>query len=292
MCGTCGCGEDDGPRFTRLDRPPQPHAHEHPRGHRHEHVHEQGHPHPHPHERDLGGADGAGGPHLVRLEQQVLGRNDALAARNRADFAARGLVVVNLMSSPGSGKTTLLERTVREVGRPVVVVEGDQETVVDAERIRAAGVPVVQVNTGSGCHLDAAMLQRGVAELDPPDGTLVVVENVGNLVCPALFDLGETRRVVVMSVPEGDDKPGKYPHMFRTADLVLVNKVDLLPYVTFDLPACVAQLRRLRPDVTVLAVSATRGDGMADWLAWLGRAADPTGNVTRTSIDSPAPTGV
>ena len=166
----------------------------------------------------------------IVLEERVLGRNDALAARNRTDLAGRGVVAVNLMSSPGSGKTTLLERTVRELSarqcgaeRRIAVVEGDQETLLDAERIRATGCPVVQINTGEGCHLDAAMLSRAVAELDPPAGSLLFVENVGNLVCPALFDLGETVRVVIMSTPEGADKPAKYPHMFRTADLVLIN---------------------------------------------------------------------
>jgi hydrogenase nickel incorporation protein HypB len=153
--------------------------------------------------------------------------------------------------------------------RPVAVREGDQETALDADRIRATGAPVVQINTGTGCHLDAAMVARGLAELDPPGGALLFVENVGNLVCPALFDLGEAARVVVMSVPEGDDKPAKYPHMFRTADLVLVNKVDLLPHVTFDIGRCAERIRRLRRDAEVLAVSATRGDGLADWYAWL-----------------------
>ncbi|SFL05711.1 hydrogenase nickel incorporation protein HypB [Geodermatophilus ruber] len=273
MCRTCGCG-DDGARLTRLDAGPSA-AHD-PAHH--------GHPH-HAPEVD-------GGSRTVRLEEAVLSRNEELAAGNRAEFAARGLVVVNLMSSPGSGKTTLLERTIRTLGRPVGVVEGDQETVVDAERVRAAGAPVVQVNTGSGCHLDAGMLHRAMAALDPADGTLVVVENVGNLVCPALFDLGETCRAVVMSVPEGEDKPAKYPHMFRTADVVLVNKVDLLPYVSFDLARCLDLLRRLRPEITVLPVSATRGDGMADWLGWLRTRAAAAVGPALPVIDSPARPGV
>jgi hydrogenase nickel incorporation protein HypB len=178
------------------------------------------------------------------------------------------------MSSPGSGKTTLLERTVRELSsgepaRPVYVVEGDQETLLDAERIRATGRPVVQINTGTGCHLDAGMLWRAVVELDPAPGALVFVENVGNLVCPALFDLGETRRVVVMSVTEGVDKPLKYPHMFATADLVLVNKTDLLPYVDFDLGRCADNVRTVNANATLIHVSATRGDGLDTWYAWL-----------------------
>jgi hydrogenase nickel incorporation protein HypB len=243
MCGTCGCGLAD------LD---------HDLDHEHDHDHDHGHPHEH---------------RVVDLEERILGHNDDLAAGNRAELAGRGIVAVNVMSSPGSGKTTLLERTVRELlpHRPVAVLEGDQETALDADRIRGTGAPVVQINTGTGCHLDAAMVRRGLAELDPPDGALLFVENVGNLVCPALFDLGEAARVVVMSVPEGDDKPAKYPHMFRTADLVLVNKVDLLPYVTFDVDRCAERIRRLARDVEVLPVSATRGDGLADWYAWLGR---------------------
>jgi hydrogenase nickel incorporation protein HypB len=281
MCGTCGCDDVDGPRFTRMDGGESRHPHPHPHP-------PEGHAHPpesraHPPE---------GGDRTVLLEQKVLSRNDDLAAGNRSEFLRRDWFVVNLMSSPGSGKTTLLERTIREFGGPVSVIEGDQETVVDAERIRAAGAPVVQVNTGAGCHLDAAMLRRGMAELGPADGSLVVVENVGNLVCPALFDLGESCRVVVMSVPEGDDKPEKYPHMFRTADLVVINKVDLLPYVSFDLPRCVDQLNRLRPSVTVLPLSATRGDGVAAWLDWLAVRSAPRGSVTPSSIDSRSRSGV
>ena len=242
MCATCGCGSES-PRFTTFGAA----------GFR------QGHGHGHGH-----------ASRTVVLEERVLARNDLLAAENRRLLAERGVVAVNLMSSPGSGKTTLLARTVRELApRPMAVVEGDQETLLDAERIRATGCPVVQINTGEGCHLDAAMLRRGVAELDPPAGSLLLVENVGNLVCPALFDLGETVRVVVMSTPEGADKPAKYPHMFRTADLVLVNKVDLIPYVDFDPQRCTEAIRRVNPGARVLLVSATSGAGLADWYAWL-----------------------
>jgi hydrogenase nickel incorporation protein HypB len=251
MCGTCGC-DGAGPRLTPLGAPHHDADHDH---HHHDH--------------------GLTGRTIV-LEERVLGRNDALAARNRTDLAGRGVVAVNLMSSPGSGKTTLLERTVRELSarqsgaeRRIAVVEGDQETLLDAERIRATGCPVVQINTGEGCHLDAAMLSRAVAELDPPAGSLLFVENVGNLVCPALFDLGETVRVVIMSTPEGADKPVKYPHMFRTADLVLINKVDLLPYVQFDPQRCAEAIRRVNPGARVLLVSATSGTGLADWYSWL-----------------------
>ena len=262
MCGTCGCDEDAGPRYTTLSGNPAPSDHAHDQHAHDEHAgHRIGHSHP----------DEPGTARTVLLEQRVLSRNDQLAQLNRAALEAGGIVAINVMSSPGSGKTTLLERTIRDLGgtTPVVVLEGDQETVLDAQRIRAAGAPVVQVNTGSGCHLDAGMLARGLARLDPPPGSLLFVENVGNLVCPALFDLGESGRVVVMSVTEGDDKPVKYPHMFRTADLVLINKTDLLPYVDFDLPRCTDQIHGLRPGVEVLPVSATRGEGMADWYRWL-----------------------
>jgi hydrogenase nickel incorporation protein HypB len=242
VCATCGCADGTEVRVTG------PHD---------DHDH-----HDHPHR-------------TVPLEQRVLARNDELAGANRAWLAERDILAVNLMSSPGSGKTTLLERTIRDLlgGRgpatAVSVVEGDQETLFDAERIRATGCPVVQVNTGAGCHLDAAMLAAALRGLEPPDGSVVFVENVGNLVCPALFDLGEAHRAVIMSTTEGADKPLKYPHMFRTADIVLLNKVDLLPYLEFDPAAFLGYLRRVNPGVEVAQVSATRGDGMDAWYRWL-----------------------
>jgi hydrogenase nickel incorporation protein HypB len=244
MCTTCGCDGTER-RMTVLEGAVNEHGHGHGHGH---------------------------GPRArtVTLEERVLAKNDGLAEANRCFLAERGVLAVNLMSSPGSGKTTLLERTVRELaGQPVAVVEGDQETLLDAERISATGCPVVQINTGEGCHLDATMLRRGLAELDPAPGSLVFVENVGNLVCPALFDLGESIRVVVMSVTEGEDKPAKYPHIFRTADLVLLNKVDLLPHVDFDTDRWSDQLRRLNPGARVLPLSARTGEGLDGWLGWL-----------------------
>ena len=217
--------------------------------------------------------DGTGHSHgrTVTLEAKVLARNDELAGRNRDWLAGRDVLAVNLMGSPGAGKTTLLERTAADLAGELVigVVEGDQETTLDADRMRAAGCRVVQVNTGTGCHLDAVMVRDALAGLDPPRGSVVVIENVGNLVCPALFDLGEGHRVVLASVTEGADKPVKYPHMFRSADLVLVTKTDLLPYLDFDLPRCRADLATVSPGATVLPVSARAGDGLAAWYDWL-----------------------
>ncbi|HET7386965.1 MAG TPA: hydrogenase nickel incorporation protein HypB [Nocardioidaceae bacterium] len=232
MCSNCGCGDSD-VRVTAPD------------GHTHTHT--------------------------LDLEIAVLAKNDELAAANRAWLHEWSLTMVNVMSSPGAGKTTLLEHTIGSFPQPVGVIEGDQETSYDAQRIRQAGALAVQVNTGTGCHLDAAMTRHALDELAPEAGSLVIVENVGNLVCPALFDLGEAAKVVVISVTEGDDKPLKYPHMFTAADLVLVNKTDLLPYVDFDLGRLTADARRLNPDVEVLAVSARTGENTAAWHTWLDR---------------------
>jgi len=211
---------------------------------------------------------------IVDLEARVLAKNDARAAQNRAWLAERRILALNLVSSPGAGKTTLLVRTIRDLAAaatltPICVIEGDQETARDAERIRATGAAAVQVNTGTGCHLDAEMVARGLTALDPPAGSLLMIENVGNLVCPALFDLGERAKVVVLSVTEGDDKPLKYPHMFRAAALVLVHKIDLLPYVDFDVSAALDRAHHVNPRLTALTVSAKTGEGLADWYAWI-----------------------
>jgi hydrogenase nickel incorporation protein HypB len=213
----------------------------------------------------------------VELQQKVLAKNDQLADGNRQWLRERGILAVNLMSSPGAGKTTLLERTSKAVAgnMSISVIEGDQESALDANRIQAAGSRVVQINTGVGCHLDASMVARGLRSLDPPGGSIVVIENVGNLVCPALFDLGEAAKVVLASVTEGADKPLKYPHMFRQADLVLLNKTDLLPYVDFDLRQYMSDLRRAAPDALLLQLSATTGDGVQGWYDWLRRRIPP-----------------
>ena len=211
------------------------------------------------------------GRRRVSLEQNLLAKNDALAAVNRARCAEQGWLALNLVSSPGSGKTTLLEATIlRLQGRvPVVVIEGDQQTSQDADRIKAAGAPAVQIITGKVCHLDAHMVGHALAVLAPPAGAVVMIENVGNLVCPAAFDLGEAHKVVILSVTEGEDKPLKYPDMFAAADLMLLNKVDLLPYLRFDVERCVAHARRVNPGIEVLRVSAQTGEGLEDWLRWV-----------------------
>jgi hydrogenase nickel incorporation protein HypB len=271
------------------------HAHDHHgHDHHHDHVHDD-HSHDHHHEHhhhgrehrhdDRHGPDnghaghahadhGPGHPRdIVELEAQVFAKNDALAAKNRAWFAGREILAVNLVSSPGAGKTTLLERTIRDLGQelPLFVLEGDQATANDGARIRAAGAPVVQINTGTGCHLEADMVARGLMALKPQAGAVVLIENVGNLVCPAMFDLGERAKIAVLSVTEGEDKPLKYPHMFRAAEVMILNKIDLLPYVDFDAERAIAYAREVNPDITVLRVSARSGEGLDAWYDWLRR---------------------
>ncbi len=209
----------------------------------------------------------------IALELSLLAKNDRLAVANREWLAQRDVLALNLVSSPGSGKTSLLERSIRDLkGRVVLnVIEGDQATVNDAQRIRAAGCRAIQINTGTGCHLEADMLARGLEQLDPPQGSVVMIENVGNLVCPALFDLGERAKVVILSVTEGEDKPLKYPHMFKASRLMLLNKIDLLPYLRFDVEKCLACAREVNPDIEILQVSAQSGEGMDAWYDWLDR---------------------
>jgi hydrogenase nickel incorporation protein HypB len=208
---------------------------------------------------------------MVRIEQDILSKNNTYAEANRRRFAEHGQFVVNLVSSPGSGKTTLLTRSIELLkGRlPIAVVEGDQQTSNDAERIRATGVRAIQVNTGKGCHLDAHMVGHALEHLAPVDDSLLLIENVGNLVCPAGFDLGEAHKVVVLSVTEGEDKPLKYPDMFHAAALMILNKTDLLPHLDFDVEACIANARRVNPAIEVMQLSARSGEGMQAWLDWL-----------------------
>ena len=252
MCRTCGCSAEENSE---------------PISYRHDHTGEHVHDHAHGHEH----GPRTEGTVVLPLAQRVLERNDELAADNRRRLLTAGIFAVNLMSGPGAGKTTLLERTLRDLGSDleISVIEGDQATDHDAARIRAAGGRAIQINTGAGCHLDAAMVARALDELDPARGSVVVIENVGNLVCPALFDLGERAKVVVVSVTDGDDKPLKYPHMFRASDLMLLNKIDLLPHVRFDPDHCLAYARAVNPRLQVLHVSATQGDGLRGWYGWL-----------------------
>jgi hydrogenase nickel incorporation protein HypB len=274
MCTTCGCGADqvaiDGAAVTPHEHahgPADHHGHDHDHHHGDGHAHGDDHAHSHEHHSH---APGTSASRMVQIEQDILAKNDGFAARNRRRFADLGVFALNLGSSPGSGKTTLLCRTITELrDLPVSVIEGDQQTTNDAERIRASGAPAVQVNTGKGCHLDAHMVGHALEKLPLVPGQLLMIENVGNLVCPAGFDLGEAHKVVILSVTEGEDKPLKYPHMFRAADLMILNKIDLLPYLQFDVQAAIANARRVHPKIRVLQLSATTGQGMADWLAFL-----------------------
>ena len=207
----------------------------------------------------------------ISLEQNILKKNNLIAAQNRNWFQAYNILALNLVSSPGAGKTTLLTRTIKDLQSeiPLSVIEGDQETVNDAQKIRETGCRVVQINTGTGCHLEANMVQRGCQEINPPPHSLVMIENVGNLVCPALFDLGEYAKVAILSVTEGDDKPLKYPHMFRASKVMILTKIDLLPYVQFNVDHCLEYARQVNPDLTIFQVSAMTGNGLNNWYEWL-----------------------
>lgn len=293
MCNVCGCGQGE----TRIEGQEFDHAHPHGQVHHHAHadgtlhspvhvryehdhvcLHAAGVPHVHP-AGDLhyglgpahAHAPGLSQARMVRIEQDILARNNAYAAENRRWFAEHGIFAVNLVSSPGSGKTTLLVKTIAALQGevPVAVIEGDQQTSMDADRIRATGAAAIQVNTGKGCHLDAHMIAHALQRLNPPDDSLLMIENVGNLVCPASFDLGEAHKVVILSVTEGEDKPLKYPDMFHAADLMLLNKADLLPYLSFDVARCLEYARRINPRLEVIELSAASGEGMQAWLDWL-----------------------
>src|SRR3989339_1678379 len=284
MCVTCGCGEGE----VRMEGEAAAHVHVHvyvhadgPRHvHEHTHAHEQAQPHAHAHQHEHehthdpapahSHAPGVPPARMVQIEQDILAKNNAYAARNRQALAERGMFALNLVSSPGSGKTTLLCKTITLLGAtPVAVIEGDQQTSQDADRIRASGAQAIQINTGKGCHLDAHMVGHAMAQLKLADDALLLIENVGNLVCPAAFDLGEAHKVVVLSVAEGEDKPIKYPDMFRAASLMLLNKIDLLPHLSYDVDAAIGYARRVNPQIRVIQLSATSGEGMGEWLAYL-----------------------
>ncbi len=253
MCTTCGCGSGE----TRIDGV----------------AHDQAHGYTPA--RSL--APGLPRARRVSIEQNLLAKNDAYAGENRQRLTAARVFALNLVSSPGSGKTSLLVKTIAQFGHrfPIAVIEGDQQTSQDAERIRATGAAAIQINTGKGCHLDAHMVGHAVAQLELADHSVLMIENVGNLVCPAAFDLGEAHKVVILSVTEGEDKPIKYPDMFRAASLMLLNKCDLLPHLDYDVDAAIAYARQVNPGIEVIRVSAKSGEGMAEWLAWIeaGRAA-------------------
>lgn len=268
MCSTCGCSDAAETRLTVFSGDHKAgHSHNHDGEHHHDHSHgghehhhhDHNEPHEHAHSRTL------------QLEQDILAKNNHLAEHNRGWLEGREILAFNLMSSPGAGKTSLLERTIRELGAeiPICVVEGDQETTLDAERIGATGCRTIQINTGSGCHLDAAMIADALKRLKPPSGSVLMIENVGNLVCPALFDLGESARIVIASVTEGEDKPLKYPHMFREADVIILNKIDLLPYVPFNVDRCIGYARQINPALKVIQLSVLKGDGMDEWYSFL-----------------------
>ncbi len=251
MCAICGCGHPE----TGMHSPDHRHNHDHP----HAPVHPV-------HAHDSGAE-----ARRITVEQDILAKNAAFAAGNRQRFAQRGVFALNLLSSPGSGKTTLLARTVQALHGefPVAVIGGDQYTAHDAERIQAAGAPAVQINTGKGCHLDAHGVGHALEQLPLPEGGILFIENVGNLVCPADFDLGEAHKVVVLSVTEGEDKPLKYANLFAAAGLLLLNKMDLLPYVDFDVARCLDYARRVNRDIQILPLSARTGEGLDAWLDWL-----------------------
>ncbi len=269
MCTTCGCGEGE----TRIEGHAHDHGHHH---HDHEHTHKHEHPHGEPH-HDYGQgpahahAPGLSQTRMVQIEADILGKNNEYAAANRRWFAEHRVLALNLVSSPGSGKTTLLTRSIDDMKDELKlsVIEGDQQTANDAERIRETGVKALQINTGKGCHLDAHMVAHALETLKPENASVLFIENVGNLVCPAAFDLGEAHKVAILSVTEGEDKPIKYPDMFHAADVMLLNKIDLLPYLQFDVDQCIEYARRVNPGIKVLQLSASSGKGMAAWYQWI-----------------------
>ncbi|HID5222758.1 TPA: hydrogenase nickel incorporation protein HypB [Proteus mirabilis] len=268
------------------------HSHEHTHSHEHEHEHEHEHSHDHEHSHEheeqfspvidndnMHYGQGEAGTHapgisqkrMLKIEMDVLDKNNRIAVHNREHFAQQNVLALNLVSSPGSGKTTLLTQTLKQLTQrvPCAVIEGDQQTTNDADRIRETGVAAIQVNTGKGCHLDAQMVHDATHQLGLKDNSILFIENVGNLVCPASFDLGEKHKVAILSVTEGEDKPLKYPHMFAAADLMIINKIDLVPHLNIDVQACIESARRVNPNIEIIALSATTGEGMEEWLAWL-----------------------
>ncbi|MDH3321495.1 MAG: hydrogenase nickel incorporation protein HypB [Flavobacteriaceae bacterium] len=278
MCGTCGCGSEENgiriqnPRDVKMHQDKQNnhvhhHHHEegHAHGHSHSHDHDHGHDHSHDHHHDHHHQT------ILKVEQDILQHNEVMAARNRGFFDAKNIFALNLVSSPGSGKTSILERTLQDLKNDLsfYVIEGDQQTLNDANRIDALDIPVIQINTGKGCHLESDTIYDAVKKLDLKDHSVLMIENVGNLVCPSMFDLGENKRIVIISTTEGEDKPIKYPDMFHSSDICIINKIDLLPYLNFDLNKLKSYAKQVNPDLVFFEVSATTGEGMADWYQWL-----------------------
>jgi len=291
MCMTCGCGKGQtliGGNVPARQRKPgsEMHYRAYQEGGGHEHAQPRNQI-PGQHDIDFGAgpagthAPGMSQSRMVRIERDILAKNNDYADENRRYFSEHGIFALNLVSSPGSGKTTLLVKTIAALQgvQQLAVIEGDQQTDNDAARIRAAGAPALQINTGKGCHLDAHMIGQAMQQLELKDDSLLLIENVGNLVCPAGFDLGEAHKVVIFSVTEGEDKPLKYPDMFRASDLMLLSKCDLLPHLEFDADLAVANARRVNPGIRVIRVSANSGVGMPEWLAWVASGC----NVTRAS---------
>lgn len=272
MCGTCGCGSGEngvnilnpkdlkehhhhGHDYTRDHHPDEHHSHDHEH-HHHDHDHENSQIH---HRK------------IIDVEQDILHHNDVMAARNRGYFEAKNIFALNLVSSPGSGKTSLLERTLKDLKKeiPFFVIEGDQQTLNDANRIAAIDIPVIQINTGKGCHLESDSVYDAIKKINVSNDAVLMIENVGNLVCPSMFDLGESKRVVIISTTEGEDKPVKYPDMFHTSDLCIINKIDLLPYLHIDVEKLKQYALKVNPKLQFIELSATTGEGMEAWYDWL-----------------------
>lgn len=282
MCSTCGCSSNEnGITLTKMGEnhhshhhhDGHAHSHEHHHGdhsHSHEHHHEHGHEHNHDHDHDHSHHHHHD-VNIVELEKDILHQNQLGAERNRGFFEALNIFAMNLVSSPGSGKTSLLEKTIADLKGEIEfsVIEGDQQTTNDAARIHALNVPVLQINTGKGCHLDSEMIAKSLKELKPKQNSILMIENVGNLVCPAMFDLGENQRVVIISTTEGEDKPLKYPDMFFSSNICIINKIDLLPYLKFDVEKLKENTKKVNPNIQFFEVSATSGEGMEAWYEFL-----------------------
>ena len=269
MCSTCGCSSyENGITLTKMGE--NYHTHHHHDGHTHSHEHHHGedaHTHEHHHEHHHHSHD----VNIVELEKDILHQNQLGAERNRGFFDALNIFAMNLVSSPGSGKTSILEKTIADLKGEIEfsVIEGDQQTTNDAARIHALNVPVLQINTGKGCHLDSEMIAKSLKELKPKQNSILMIENVGNLVCPAMFDLGENQRVVIISTTEGEDKPLKYPDMFYSSNICIINKIDLLPYLKFDVEKLKENTKKVNPNIQFFEVSATSGEGMEAWYEFL-----------------------